>query len=489
MLKKLLDLLSDVAVYGVSSMLTRIVGLLLLPLLTRYLTPAEYGVMTMLSVVSLLFAPLARLGMTNAIFRRFSFEKDPRARAEVLTTGLACVTCSSIVLLVICMLFAEPIAQYVVGDAGTVALVRVSLLTSAIGVIGMVPFVTLRAARRVKTAATINVSKVLISMVVTVCLLVIWELGIWAVVWSAFVAEVVITAVQLVLTASSFRAGFSWAVWKRMATYGFPFVPQQFLAVAMDLFGVYMVREMLGLGAAGMYGVATRFASPVKFIVTSVQQSWTPYKFQVHAQDSDSKAFFQSMFTYYIAAISYLWVGVALWGPEVLRLIAGDEFQEAAFLVGAVALVPVMQGIYFMSGTGIELSDRTGSLPLMGLAGLVTVVVTALLLVPRIDAYGAALATSLGWAAMGVVAYTLSQRRFAISYDWPTIGWFALMASVFVVTGAMVQSKPLWVRLTLTTVLSLAYPLNCLFLLLRSRDERGRMLHILSKFRLMPSNR
>ena len=86
MLRKLLDLLSDAAVYGISSMLSRIVGLALLPLLTRYLTPADYGVVIMLGVVGMLFVPLGNLGMTNAIFRRFNLEKDPQARASVVSS-------------------------------------------------------------------------------------------------------------------------------------------------------------------------------------------------------------------------------------------------------------------------------------------------------------------------------------------------------------------------------------------------------------------
>jgi O-antigen/teichoic acid export membrane protein len=490
MLKKLLDLLSDAAVYGISSMLSRLVGLLLLPLLTRYLAPAEYGVLVMLSVVSMLFAPLARMGMTNAIFRRFNLEKDPRARSEVLVTGLVSVTCTSLVLLAIGMVFAGPIARVIVGDPGALALVRVSLLSATATAIGMVPFVSLRAARRVKTAAMVNVSKVGISMLVTVWLLVVWQQGIWAVVWATLFSEVALTLAQLVLTSSSFRAGFDWATWKRMASYGLPFVPHHLQAVGVQMFGLYMVREMLGLGAAGVFGVATRFASPITFIVGSVQQSWVPYKFQIHAEDADPQKFFESSFTYYVAALSYLWVGVALWGPEAVRLIAGAKFHDAAFLIWAVALIPVAQGLYFMSGTGIELSDNTRPLPLVSLAGLVVVVAAAFLLVPWMDAMGAALATSIGWLVMTVMLYTLSQRRFAIFYDWSTIARFVAMATVFVAVGGIfVEPLALWPRLALITLLSLAYPVAGFAFLLRSRDERGRMLHLLSKFRIVSYNR
>src|SRR4051794_4564013 len=101
MLRKLLSLLSDVAVYGVSSLLGQVIGFLLLPLYTRYLTPKDQGVVAMMAIVTLLFGPLANLGMTNAIFRRFNLEKAPGERRRVLSSGLVSVLVSSLALLVV----------------------------------------------------------------------------------------------------------------------------------------------------------------------------------------------------------------------------------------------------------------------------------------------------------------------------------------------------------------------------------------------------
>jgi O-antigen/teichoic acid export membrane protein len=488
MLKKLLDLLSDAAVYGISSMLTRLVGLLLLPILTQYLTRQEYGVLMMLGIVSSLFLPLGNLGMTNAIFRRFNLEKDPRARGGVLSTGLLSVAISSLALLGVALASA-PYVSRIIGGECTPDMVRLSLLGAAATTVGMIPFVTLRAARRVKTAAAVNVAKVVVSMLVTIWLVAAQGQGIRGVLIGTLVGEVALGVVLLGLTLRSLRAAAELATWKRMASYGLPFVPHQLQAVGLNLFGMYVVGQMLGLGAAGLYGIATRFASPITFIVGAIQQSWVPYKFQIHAEEANPRLFFQSTFTYYVAGLSYLWVGVALWGPDTVRLITRAEFHGAAYLMWAVALIPVAQGLYFMSSTGFELSDNTRPMPLVSVVGLLIVVATSFTLIPLTGAMGAAWATSLGWLAMAVVMYWLAQRRYAISYDWPTIGWFAATASLFVAGGNMAQSMSLLPRLSVIILLSLTYPFSALFLLLRSRDERDRMLHLLAKFRPLASSR
>lgn len=182
MFRKLLGLLSDSAIYGISSLMSQLIGFCLLPLYTRYLTVADYGVLAMLSVVGLLFGPVAQLGMTSAIFRRFSLQKDPQARAIVLSTGLASVVVSSSIVLLISCVFAAPIARIFVGDAGATNLLRLSLVTATIGWVGLLPQTVLRAERRVKTVAAINVCKLLVSVVCTICLVVYLELGIWGVI-------------------------------------------------------------------------------------------------------------------------------------------------------------------------------------------------------------------------------------------------------------------------------------------------------------------
>jgi O-antigen/teichoic acid export membrane protein len=490
MFRKLLALLSDTMIYGLSGSLSRLVGLLLLPFLTDYLSPADFGVVFMLSIVGMLFVPLANLGMTNALFRRFNQSTDPAARALVLCTGLSSVACSTLTVLAVSLLLAGPISQVMVGDESSTSLVQLTLLGAASASIAAVFSVALRAARRVKTAAAMNVTKVVVSACATLTLVIGADMGVRGVVLGGLLAELVTAIAQLAFTLKEFRAKVDWQLWKGMLAYGLPFTPHQLQTVGLELFGVYMVRQMLGLEAAGLYGIAARFASPVSLVVGSIQTSWVPYKFHIQAEDADPKKFFQSVFVYYVAGLSYLWVGVSLWGPEVVRLMTAPNFHSAAWIVWATTLVPTAQGLYFMSSAGFELGNNTRSAPLVSLLGLITVVGAAFVLIGPLGALGAALSTSLGWLVMAVTIYFLSQRQFPIAYDWPTIGVFVVLAALFVVIGYGVQTAPIAARLPIFILLSLLYPVfGFILLLLRSRDEKARMRILLSKLRLVSLNR
>jgi O-antigen/teichoic acid export membrane protein len=475
MFRKLLGLLSDSATYGAGSLIGQVLGFLLLRVYTEYLDTAQYGVIGMLSIVTLLFAALSNLGMTNAIFRRFSLSKDITVRRTVLGTGLASVIASSLALMIILLLAAEPIAQYVVGDVDTANLVRLSAVSATIAGVGIVPRVVLRASRRVRTMTLLNLAQVVLTAIATIWFVVVQELGVLGFVLGTLVGELLGAMAAFLCTRGSFQIGFDRLLWREMLSYGLPFVPHYVQGTALVLFGQYMVRNLLGLDEAGLYNVATKFALPVAFVVNAVQTSWTAYKFEIHAEDDDPRSFFRSTFTYYVAGVTYLWVGVAAWGPEMVRLMTTEGFHDAARLVWVVSLVPLAHGIYFMSGTGMELSNDTRPFPLISLVGLITVVAGAFTLVPLIGAMGAAVATVLGFVVMSGVTYYFAQRRMAIQYDWPTIGCFALLAAVFVAMGCMVQDMPLGMRVACALAISLTYPLAAFLVLLRSSAERHRM--------------
>jgi O-antigen/teichoic acid export membrane protein len=480
---RLLGLLSDTVTYGLSSVIAQVVQFFLLPLYTHYLAPEENGIIAMLVIVALLFGPLANLGMTNAVFRRLNQATDAASGRAVLSTALVSVIFASGILLAILLGFAPWIAADFVGDAHTTNLVRLCLLSATLNTIAQVPNMTLRARREVKTVAVLNLASVVISIGTTVLFVVGLGMGVQGWVFGMLAGDLALMILSFVATRGMFDLRFNRAVWRSMISYGLPLVPHRMQAIALVQFSQFIVRSRLGLFDAGIYAIAVKFALPVGVVVNAIQEAWIPFKFQMHAQEHDSQHLFRSIFTYYFATVSYLWVGVSLWGFDTVRLMTAPDYHAAAFLVPALALLRVSQGVYFMMGTGLELSDRTGAFPLVSLSGLVTVVAASFLLIDPMGALGAALASVLCWLVMTVIVYQLAQRRFEIAYDWPSIGCLALLAAACVGAGYAVQSATLWTRIAVYTGISLMYPLAAVLLLARSPSERRRVRLLLVKLR------
>ena len=487
MLKKLLSLLSDAAIYGVSSVMSQLMSFLLLPLFMQpgRLTKADFGILGLLFVVNTLFMGVAGLGIPNALFRRFNAEKTPEKKGEVLSTTLLSAVLSGLAFLAICWVAARPIAEHVVGSPKTVHLVELTLLAGALGLVNNVVLGTQKAARRVKTVAALTLWKLAVYFSTSIFFVIYLEMGVLGAVYGTLAAEVLLAVVQTAVTARSFMFWPTWSTWKQLASYGIPLIPHIVQSIGLILFGQYVVGHQLGLSEAGLYNVAMKFATPAAFIIGSIQSSWAAYKYQVHEEDPDARSFYRSLMTYYVAATCYLWVGVSVWGPEVLRAISPDIYHAAALLIPAASFVYIAQGVYFMLGTGIDLSDNTRAFPIVSFLGLITVVGGTFLTVNRFGSAAAFTVTGIGWIVMAAAVYYFAQKRLSIRYDWKSLFplWGSAVAAVVVIL--IFQSQPLPTRLALAALLTIGYPLLLLTVLLRSPHERARVWFILRKVPLV----
>lgn len=481
MFKRLSGLLSDTLTYGLSSLLAQAINFFLLPLYTHYLSPTDYGILAMLAVMSTMYGPLANLGMTNAIFKRFNLVKSVEERQDVIGTGLLSIVAASFLLVGFGVSLAGPISLSLLKTGDYQNLIVLTLFTAAASSIGEVPNVVLRAERRVKLASALNIFNILIAILLTIFYVAYLKMGVQGAVVANLIGTSLNSVLRFLVTLRSFRMRLRLETWKSMLSYGLPFVPHRLFSYTLTQFASYMTGTMLGLDQLGLYSVATRLTIPLIFAINAVQQAWVPYKFQVHAEDKQPTLFFGSIVSYYLVVMCYLWVGISIWGPVVLRLMTNVRFHTAANLIPLVGLIPLGQGIYYMFGTGVELSDNTRPMPVISFLGLAAVILGGFGLIPLLGAQGAALATVLGWVAMTVAMYIFAQRRLFIPYDWPVI--FSLAILSFGIVGlnfASLVFSPAW-QVVIAFGLSIFYPLMAGVILYRSQSEREHMRTLLTR--------
>lgn len=468
MLAKFKSLAADALTYGASSMVSQVVGFLLLPLFTRHLGPADYGVLAMLALATR-FATTADLGLPRAVMRFIMLE--PELRVDVIRNGVAGTVVSVLLFMALGFLLASPIGLALTGTE-VVFETRLALACAATTSLASLPQALLRAARRVRAIALINVASVLVSSGISLWLVMTGD-GVRGMLIGQLVGGVLAVLASVFLTRRELRPGFDASMFRTLCGYGLPLLPHRVQSMGLLLFSQWVVRHMLGLGEAGLLNVASKFAVPVTFVIGAVQKAWVPFKLEIYGSDEDPASFFRSAVTYYTAALAMLALVAAVLFPELLRWLTPESFARAAPLVPLLVLVPVARGMYFMLGTGFEVKRDTRPAPLISFAGLVVLVVTTLLTVPIWGAAAAVLSTVVAWVVMTIAVYRVAQARYPIQYDWSAligVGGVALAlgVSVHLATGPVL-------RAALAVGACLVYPLTVYAVLRRSPVERARM--------------
>jgi O-antigen/teichoic acid export membrane protein len=148
---------------------------------------------------------------------------------------------------------------------------------------------------------------------------------------------------------------FSYPKAKEMLVYSLPMVPHKIQGNIIGLFTSFMINQKFGLVYSGYYAVASKVSRPLVFIVTMVQQSWTPYKFHIHKTDQNPSKTFSEIIGFYWIFLVFVWVFTGLSTPLLFKLLINERYHEAQAYVPFLMFVSVAQALYFTVTTGFEL--------------------------------------------------------------------------------------------------------------------------------------
>ena len=422
MIKALKELTKDTLTYGVANIIGQVISFFLLPVYTSYLSPRDYGIVAMLSFIGLFFVPLAGLGISNAIFRRFNLHDEVEMRTNVLSTGSIFVLFSSLGLLLVGLSIAPILTKLLVNDEELVYLLRISLYGGFFSSIAMVLTVVLRAQRKVRLIATLKIGQLLVSISCSIYFVVFLEWGIAGLLYGNLIGIIFSAISQFIFSRDLIRLVFKVNELKALLAYGVPFLPHRLITISSLFLGQYLMKSMAGLSETGLFSIAVKFVLPLTFIVNAVQTAWTPIKFQIHKQEEEPKIVFRKLISFYFMVLLPLFLICITILPEVIRFLTPAEYHEASKLLPLVLLIPLSQGVYFMSVTGFEFTNNTKPMPLISGTGILVLLISAFTLFEFFEIEGIIIAIVLSWLSMSVVARRLAIKRFFVPTNFRLIG-------------------------------------------------------------------
>ncbi|MGC6415401.1 MAG: lipopolysaccharide biosynthesis protein [Bacteroidia bacterium] len=432
-------LATDSLVYGASNFLNKIVGFLLLPLYTSYLSPYDYGIVAMLAYVQIFFLPLSSLGITNAIFRRFNLLADENEQNKVLSTGVFGVIISALFFFLLAFYFQRPLTVFLIDDVSLVFLMQLSLYTALFRAVSSIFLVVLRAERQVLKIGILKIVELIISLCLTILFVVYFDKGVVGVIVGNLGGAIFSFLMTVGFCYTKIRLSFSLSEVKELLSYGLPYLPHRMLSYGSAFFGHYLIKIHVGLEASGLFDIALKFAIPLTFIVGSVQSAWVPLKFQIHREEENPSLVFRSVISNYLAFVLGLYILLSLIGPEFVRVFTTKPFHEAAYYLPIVLLIPLSRSVYFMLATGFEFDNNSKPLPLISAVGLMSLLIVSLPLMSVFGSYGAIFGIVASWGVMATIIRLYAIKRFYVPLNINSLKFFIICTLVVCFASYSVQ--------------------------------------------------
>jgi O-antigen/teichoic acid export membrane protein len=423
------ELSRGLAIYGSGDVAVQILNFLLLPLYVVYLTKADYGVIALLAAIEAPAKLFFRWGVDGAFMRYWYDCDDEAARQRLASTLFFFLLGVNGVLLIAAVAAAPLVSQRLLESPGyTFALQLVLLNTFAIG-FTFIPFHVLRMQNRAAQFSGLTLARSLATLVLRLLLIVGLGYGVMGIV----VADVLVTAgLMLVLLrwfAPLIRPLFSMAILRASLRFGLPRVPHGFALQVMAVADRVILQRFTSLDVVGVYSMGVSFGLVPKIALGAFESAWAPFYYAT-AREPGAQRVFTTVTTYGITALALMTAGLSAIAADLLHLMTGGRFVEAAPVVIWTSIGVFFYGVYLLTSIGLNITTNTKYYPVSTAAGAIVNVGLNLLLIPTHGMVGAAWANGASYAVQCGIAYHFSQRFYPIPHERARIAR-ALAAALF----------------------------------------------------------
>lgn len=461
-------------VYGIGIALSRAAGLIMLPLYTRYLTPADYGAVELLMITVDVIGMIVGLGVTGVIFKCFSDAKTRDETNSVISTALLIMLSLMGVMATIGFAFSGQISYFVFGEAGYSKYFQLMFITYFLqqGIIS-IPLMYIRAMGRPVLFVSLGVAKLSLQIAFNVYFLAGLGLGLMGVVLSAFIAEAVLGAYLLAYAVRHFGFRYSPAHARELIALGYPFVFTSLSSFVLIYSDRFLMKMYVSLEALGIYALAYKFGFALAALaVVPVQSAWEPQRFTI-AKQHDGKEVFKRVFLYLNVLVVFLSTAVVVYVGDVLKIISHEAYWPAANLVPLIVAGFVLQSWTFFCDYGIYHARKTSRIALSSAIAAAMIVAMNVVLIPRYGAYGAALSMFIAFLARFGLMFAWAHYYFPIDYGWKRVGVLVFLGVSAYLARLSVDPSDTATALATDSAILLAFVAATYYLVLLRSDRQA----------------
>jgi len=434
-------LLTGGAAYQASSIASAVLALVTLPLYTRALSTADFGIAETLLTFIILASILLRFGLGEAFVRYYHAQEEGSDRDRLAATTVAAVLAITTVAAVALGIAAGPLSVLLLGFEDA-AIMRIGLLGLWAFTNLEIAYALLRVEERRRAYLLASLANVLLTVGLTVTLVVVLEQGARGYLAGNYVGStIVLLALWWTLRG---RLGAA-ALGRRVALapllrFGVPTVPADATVFALNVIDrAYLLRTQ-SAAAAGLFALSVKLATAVILAVRGFQLAWPPLAYSIR-DDDEAGRLYAAVATWYVVVTGFVVAALTLLGRWVVRLLAAPDYFEAHEALPWVALGWAMYGLFLVLVTiGGRAGVTTRTFP-AALAGVVVNVVVLVALVEPLGIAGAGIALVAAYTVMLIVLHLLTRGLFAVPFDWPRLAHAVVLLAGVAVAGELLLAE------------------------------------------------
>jgi O-antigen/teichoic acid export membrane protein len=415
---------ADTAVYGISTIVGRFLTFLLVPFYTNVLSTGQYGIVaTVYSYVAFLNVVYS-YGMEASYFRYASSLEIGDAK-DNFSTPFFSLAITGVLFSGLLYGFAASAAPLFQIDASYYRIIRYAAGILLFDTLMIVPFASLRLARKAKIFATLKIVNIVSNVIFNIVTLVYLKWGVEGIFFSGLASSALTFALLLPHIYTHTRLKFSTKLYKELLKFGLPYIPVGISGIILQVIDRPILKWMSTDSAVGIYQANYRLGIFMNLVSSMFEYAWRPF-FLSHAKDANAKPLFARVMTYYVFISMLMFLVLTLFISDIVtvqlpyfhRYLIHRDYWSGLGIVPIVLLAYVFGGISINLNAGIQIEKKTMYLLPTSIVAAVSNIVANILLIPTYGIYGAAYATLIAYVLSAAALFIVAQKFYRIEYEY-----------------------------------------------------------------------
>lgn len=420
-MKRNRGLITSTLFYGMATSVQKLAAILVLPLFTRVIAPEQYGVLSVVSLVTVAASSLLSLGLSNSTGLLYSKADTDEEQSAVIWTAVSLTALNGLVWVGLLGLFSDSLSELLFANHAYSSYIMIGVVGVYFSTIANIPMLYLRLLHRPIAYSSFSIFSTICAVSVSTALVMIYQIGPIGVLLGAAAGNLVLLSLALITIRRHAKFYLDIPLTAPLVRIGFPSIFGLFAYMIIDASDRLMVEHFWGLELTGIYSVGYSIGMAINVAVLAFATAWSPYFISFVNNQDEAASIFGKIALYYLAVFGLLTICFFCFASPVVHFLTAREFHQSLYVVGIVAAGYAIKGFYLIFLPGIYFAEKLYLQSVLAYIAAGVNIALNFLLIPRFGITGAAFATTVTYCMLPFMGWAVSSRYLKVEYDWTRI--------------------------------------------------------------------